>query len=216
MMCRPAALTDQVDAPARASDAAGRQRLGRHAADPPAAGRGGRHGRRILAVATPALEHQCHGSAIFRRQLKTAGRRHARAPDFANDAGKAAMPQPLLEHGKSLLIPAAVGIDQLVGRQPRLSQSGSEQVAAAADPQHCSTVAAGSRGNSGNEQSRCGIVVKATGDAAAFMERRYRQSLPSQPPVNLRNAKCKALNRRVAAAGLDCPHLFAKRIEARN
>lgn len=109
------------------------------------------------------------------------------------------MPQPLLEHGKHILIPAAVGIDQPVGGQPRLRQCRSEQVAAAADPEHCSAAGAGSRGNSGNEQSGRGIVVETAGAAADFMERRDRQPLPRQPQVDLRNAECKAVGRCVAA-----------------
>ncbi len=108
----------------------------RHAADPPSARCRRRGSQRILSSAPPAPKHQGHGRIVLGGELEAAGGGHAGAADLADDRTQAAVPQPLLHHRQRILVPAAFGVDNAVGRETGLRQSRSEQVAAAENPQH--------------------------------------------------------------------------------
>ena len=124
-MGRAAALADERDPPAGAADARRRgKRRGRRAADPPAGerGRGQRRAdpRRSCASAAAARPSSPPSSAASWSR-RVGG--HGGAPDLADHRGEAAVAQPFLHHRQHLLVVAAFGVEQAVGRQPRLRQA---------------------------------------------------------------------------------------------
>jgi len=152
-----AALPDQSDPPAgaaepfeRADRGIGQRRRGR-AADPPAGRRRRRRGERIGAGLAPAAEQKRRGAALLGGELEPAGGGHLDPAHLADHSGEAAVPHPLLHHRKRLLVIAAFGVDHPLRRQPRLGQTGREQIAADERPKHLATFAgrAGEAGGGG-------------------------------------------------------------------
>ena len=77
------------------------------------------------------------------------------------------MSKTFFDHCQRFVVVAALGIEEPAGRQPRLGERRSEQVAALDYPQHHSVQAGG---NSGCEQTRRGIVAGRTGRSRNFMQ----------------------------------------------
>ena len=94
------------------------------------------------------------------RKLQPAGGSHAGQRDVRHNSRKPVMPQPFLHHCQSVLVAAAVGIDQPVWGKPGLGKSGSEQIPAGPYPKHHPTALTGTSGKAGPEQGRCGIIAE--------------------------------------------------------
>jgi len=207
-----AALSDQLDLPARARDPLRRQFKRRHATDPPAAHRRRWRGKRILPAAAPAPKHQGHDRAVLGGELEPAGGGHAGAAYLADDRGQAAVAKPFLHHRKAVFIAAAFGINQSAGGQASLGQGRSEQVAAADHPQH---VAAGAGSDSGREQGRRGIVIGAACPSSQLVDRGDGEAATRQPAIDFVDPERESFSRMRPPRSLDGPDLGAQMLKAR-
>jgi len=125
----------------------------------------------------------------------------------------------LLHHRKHLLVVAAIGIEQPVGREPRSSEPGREQVAAALRPKHlppCPRLDGEAGGERGEEQGRGAFVVQP-GAGRRGLVQPVRQPAPGQALVDVQDAEGQARPPVVAggAGTLDPAHLLAQGGEAR-
>lgn len=105
-----------------------------------------------------ALQQQRDRAPAFRRQLQPPGGGHADAPRLADHRAQRAMAQPLLHQRQYLGIVRRLGIEDPLGREPRLVEAGREEIAAPHHPQHR---APGARGHPRQEQRRRRVVAHA-------------------------------------------------------
>ena len=175
------------------------QGLGRCAGDPPAGERRRREAKRIHVRLAPAPQHQGRAASFLGGELEPAGRSHCQPSHLADHGGEAAVARALLHHRKHLLVIAAFGVEQAIGRQPGLSETGREQIAAGQRPEHLAGLPPGdgeARGEGGDEQGRGGLVigrkrrrrdlVQPPGQSAArqpFVHFRYVER-QARPPVS--------------------------------
>jgi len=192
-----AALPHQLDPPARATDALDRERGRGRGRDPPARDRGGRNGERVAALAGMAFEQQSDRLAALGRELQPPGIWHRGALHLADHSAQAAMPYPLLHQREQFGIVIRLGIDDAVGREPRLVQARREQIAAPHHPQYRPP---GTRGDSGHEQGRGGIIAKAGAGRSDLME-----GIESQPSARQPRIDCAHAERQYRAAAQAIP-----------
>ena len=176
-----AALSDQIDPPARATNAFDREGSRGRGGDSPTGDGGGRHGERIAPLAGMALEQQRNCLAALGRKLQPAGIGHRGALHLADHRAKPAMPDPLLHQREQFGIIPGLGIENALRREPRLVQAGREQVAAPDHPQYWPP---GARGDPGREQSRGGIVAKARAGSSDLVKRIEPQPSARQPRID--------------------------------
>ena len=197
-----------------------RQRRGRRAADPPAGDGGRRRGQRIGVRPCASAAASGRRARLPRRRAGAGGWRpwSARA-DLADHRGEAAVAQPLLHHRQHLLVVAAFGIDQPVGRQPGQREAGREQVAprrAPTAPVPSPRARASRAASGGEEQGRGGIVARRRASPApprAARRRPARRRPAGRRPPRARTAGTAAAGG--AAGALDRAHLLAQGGEAR-
>ena len=91
-----AALADQIDPPARATNAFDREGSRGRGGDSPAGDGGGRHGEGIAPLARMALEQQGDRLAALSRQLQPACIGHRGASHLADHRAEPAVAQPFL------------------------------------------------------------------------------------------------------------------------
>lgn len=121
--------------PARTTDSRHRQRRRGRSADPPAADRGRRLGKRVGAGPPPAPEQKRGGSALARRELEAAERRHPDLRALADHRAERAVAQPFLHRGQHILPMSGPDLYQATRIEPGLRQSGGEEIMPRAHPQ---------------------------------------------------------------------------------
>ena len=109
------------------------RRPGGQSRDAPAGDGGDRGGQRRIPGVSAAAERESRHACAFGGKLQAAGGGGIKPPHLADDAGEAAMAQPLL-HGEEH---AAGGIDEqyAVGDEADLGQGGREEIGALGDPE---------------------------------------------------------------------------------
>lgn len=201
-------LAYQLDPPSRPDNPGDCKCLRRLASNPPAGHRRRGKAKRVGAALAPAAEQQTHCSIPLRRQLQPAGGSHIHPSDFADDCGKAAVPQSFLDHRQRVVVIAALGVDQALRGKPGLDEARGKQVAALEHPQHIS-IQPGR--NPGGEQSCGGIIAERAVRARDFVKRSNRKSA-AQPYIHLFNFERQTLGRTRSAACLNGSDLGAQRL----
>ena len=176
-----AALTDQLDPPARATDTFDREGSRGRGGDSPARHRGRRHGERIAAFACMTFEQQRDRLAALRRELQPAGIGHRRTLHFADHRTQPAVAQSFLHQREQLGIVSRLGIEDSFGREPSLIEPGREQVASTHHPKHR---APGARSDAGHEQRRGRIVAHARAGRGDLVQCIEPQACRRQPRID--------------------------------
>jgi hypothetical protein len=121
----------------------------------------------MIARTVPAIEQ--HGRAAVRRcQLQPPRCGLVGDLHLGDDAGKRSVPEPVLGEGQDVAILAALGVEQPIGRQTHLGETGRIEIKAGQCPQDIETGPGGEpRGDSRREQCGGRIVAqfgRARGD----------------------------------------------------
>lgn len=117
------------------------------------------------------------------------------------------MPQAFLDRGQERGLLAGLDIDDAIGMQPRLGQSGGEQVAPGQAPQHR---ALEPRRDPGSEQS-CGRPMnRPVATAGHLVQRAERQAAARQTPVDRLDSE-RERAARTSAARFELGDALAKR-----
>ena len=128
------------------------------------------------------------------------------------------MAQPFLHHRQAFLVATAMRVEHPFGRQPRLRETGREQVAAREHPQNGSVAArllAGKpRSNAGNEQDGGGLVAGIGTGAGRFVQGGNGQASAFEAAVHCLDPERQAFPLRPSGSGFDRPHLRAQRGKA--
>ena len=220
VMRRAAALAGERDLPAGAADPFMRQSgRGRRAGDPPAGERRRRRAERIRVRLAPAPQHQGHAAAFLGGELEPAGGGHGQRAPPRRPRRRGCRGAPLLHHRKHLLVVAAFGIEQAIGRQPRLGEARREQVAAGQRPEHLAALAprpwrSARRARRGTGSRRPRHSAPAVAGAASCSA--PAQPAAGQPLVDLADAERQARPPVAGRTGaFDPAHLLAQGGEAR-
>jgi len=177
--------------------------------DTPARHRGRGLDKRIAALAGRPRQQHGQRSGAFGRKLEPAGLGHLDTLRLADNRAEPAMPQPLLQQREKLGIVPRLGVEHTVRVEPRLVETGREQIAGAQNPEH---LAPDARRDPCNEQDRGRIVTPARPARRHFMECIEPQPAVRETPVEQvdperqdQTAPPLALNgaERVAQAGDD-------------
>jgi len=128
-----------------------------------------------------ALEQQGDRLAAFGRQLQPAGIGHRGAPYLADHGAQAAVAQPFLHQREQFGIVACLGIEDTLGREPRLIEAGREQIAPAHYPQHRPP---GAGGDAGHEQGGGGIVTHARAGGGDLVQCAQSEAARRQPRID--------------------------------
>ncbi len=98
--------------------------------------------------------------------METARRCHGQPRHFGDDGAETAVPQAFLETGQQRLVVAGFDIDDPIGKQSGLRQSGSKEILSRHAPQH---LAFGAGCDSGGEQCGRRAIDRAVAATRRFM-----------------------------------------------
>ncbi|WP_293977583.1 hypothetical protein [Sphingomonas sp.] len=180
-----ATLPDEFDEPARPPHAGNDEAFGRRTRNPPAGPRRGRFGKWIVPAPTPTTKQQHGQVGIGRGQLQSSGRDHRQATDLADDGSRRPVADCVFDDGEQRRIVARMGVDEIAGGEPRLSEAWRVKVSPGAGPQHGTTEPTHfSGGDPGQEQRGSRLVGQAAAGGGGFMQRARAQPPAPQAPVD--------------------------------
>ncbi len=130
-------------------------------------------------------QQQGHGAPLLRGKLEPARGRKAQGPrHLPHHRRQAAMAQPLFHHRQNLRFLPAFGVNQPVGTEPRLGQTGGEQIAAGKRPQYHPVRPGKPGGDGGDEQGGGGIVAQGRTGRSDFVQPGHGQSARGEPVID--------------------------------
>lgn len=177
-----AAAAQEFDVPAGTAQTRCRWSMRGERSDPPARdGRGRKTCQLLLGNRPPAPEHKSRHARGLGRELQTAGRGEPEPRHFADDGGKALLPQALFHGGQHLALAKGLGVDHAIGMQARIHETGSEQVAAAEAPEHRAFEPSH---NPGHEERRGPGELGGRPGVEHLMERSERQPTLRKPLID--------------------------------
>ena len=171
------------DAPARTAKARNAEILARARGDPPARYRGAALGR-LLGLAAAAKDEGGYARGLG-GELEPLRRRRRIFADFADDTGKAGVPEAFFHREEHIGVTARLDVDHAVGVQPREVKGRGEQVVPAQAPEDG---ALGPREDAGEEDRRARIVGEI-GASGNFMERAGRDPAAWKPRIDRLDAE---------------------------
>lgn len=147
-----AAAAQKFDVPAGTAQTRCRWSMRGERRDAPARdGRGWKARQLFLGNRPPAPQRKSRHARGLGRKLQAAGCGEPEPRHFADDGGKALLPQSLFHGDQYLALAKGLGVDHTIGVQARIHETGSEQVAAAEAPEHR---ALETGGDPGHEEGR--------------------------------------------------------------
>ncbi|SEJ59663.1 hypothetical protein SAMN05428950_102151 [Sphingomonas sp. OV641] len=152
-----------------------------------------------------AAQEEGNGAPALRGELETTGGTHGGTLHLADHRAEAAVAQPLLHQREQLGIVACLGIEDALGREAGLVETGRKQVAPADNPEYR---APGARSDSGDEQGGGGIVAQVRGAGGNFVQRIEPEAAIGDPLVERGDAERQCLTPAITVA-LDGAERFA-------
>ncbi len=157
-----AAAAQEFDAPSDAAQARGRRSMGSKGRDAPACdSRGGEARQLLLGDRPPAPQRKGRHARGLGRELQATGCGQAEACHLTDNGGKAFLAQALFHGAQHVALMKGLGVDDTIGVQARIHETGSEQIAPAEAPENRALQARGDAG--GEEGRRAGKLGGRTG-----------------------------------------------------
>ena len=192
-----AAAAQEFDAPSDAAQARGRRSMRSKGRDAPACdSRGGEARQLLLGDRPPAPQRKGRHARGLGRQLQTAGCGQAEACHLTDNGGKAFLAQALFHSGQHVALMKGLGVDDTIGVQARIHETGSEQVAPAEAPENRALQA---RGDAGGEEGGRASELGGMPGLDDLVQRPAREAAARQMIID----RCDAEGQRPAGARAD-------------